>query len=541
MAEQHSYRGTVPQTTIVLSGSWKDIFENGGLWALEEVLPAFLMSCRWFGGKGRGIERCEIADVILLPANGDSAAVVITRVVYTIGPPETYALTLAFADGAEAESLGRESARSIVVRVIVDGRERLLCEAVRVRGFAPVLLEAVARGRRFGGRVGELWAVPAPAFDKVRGSEAERLAATVLEGEQSNTSILFGGRLILKLIRRVESGPHPDEEIGLFLSEVPGFENSPPLAGVIRYHPPGGQPMSIGLLHGYIPNEGDAWRFTVEAVRLFLERVMDARSSERREPAGVGADLESARILGRRTARLHLALASRPDQPGFAPEPFTIEYQRSLHLSMCALAERVFDALRRNMERIPTEAKGDAERLLARRVEVLDRFAWVRDRPVSALRTRVHGDYHLGQVLWTGGDFVILDFEGEPSQPLVTRRVKQSPLRDVAGMVRSYHYAAFHALSTFLATHAATREEQAAWRSSANDWYAWVSGAFVETYLQAMGDSPVLPRLQRDLQGLLSIHLLEKAVYELGYELDNRPEWVWLPLQGIAQVLAREW
>src|SRR2546423_7430725 len=271
-----------------------------------------------------------------------------------------------------------------------------------------------------------------------------------MAAEQSNTSIVYGDRVILKLVRRLEPGLNPDLEIGRFLTET-GLPHIPPVAGSLEYRTMSGEPMTVAIVQGFVRNEGDAWQFTLDALGHYLEEVL-ARGPAREGPfvdrpallelarteapdiahETIGAYLESARLLGQRTAELHLALASDLEDPAFAPEPFSILYQRSLYQSLRAPAVRTFRLLRASSPDDPQLAM-----VLSYEGEILERYRSVLDRQGDATRTRGHGDYHLGQVLWTGKGFVIIDFQGAAAQPLGERRIKRSPLRDVAGMIRS--------------------------------------------------------------------------------------------------------
>ncbi|HYV00822.1 MAG TPA: phosphotransferase, partial [Actinomycetota bacterium] len=254
------------------------------------------------------------------------------------------------------------------------------------------------------------------------------------------------------------------------------------------------------------------------------------------EPPGLahelfGTYLESARLLGQRTGELHLALAADESDPAFAPEPFTSHYQRGMFQSMRALTNEVFQLIRSRQRDIPQVVQ-----ILDLEEEITRRFRAVADARIEAMRIRVHGDYHLGQVLHTGKDFVIIDFEGEPSRPLGERRIKRSPLKDVAGMIRSYHYAAYTALFD-QAQDPVNPENPAFLEPWALFWYFWVSSAFLRSYLDVCGDSGLLPKSHDGLVVLLDGMVLEKAVYELRYELNYRPTWVRIPIEGILQLV----
>jgi len=247
-----------------------------------------------------------------------------------------------------------------------------------------------------------------------------------------------------------------------------------------------------------------------------------------------GFFLEMVGLLGNRTGELHLALASRPQTPAFSPEPFSLLYQRSVYQSMRSLGRQVLVRLERNLERLAPETRTEAQWLLASEQEILRRLRRFLDRKFSAMKIRIHGDYHLGQVLFTGKDFIIIDFEGEPARAMSERRIKRSPLRDVAGMIRSFHYAA-HAV---LHQHGQLRSEDVQALSEwGQAWYCHVSGVFLHAYLGTVANASFVPKERQDLEIMLDAFLLEKAVYELGYELDNRPDWVEIPLRGIRELV----
>ncbi len=251
----------------------------------------------------------------------------------------------------------------------------------------------------------------------------------------------------------------------------------------------------------------------------------------------IGTYLESARLLGRRTAELHLTLASALEDSAFAPEPLTPHYLRGLFQSMRNLATQSLRLLRKQIKGLPSEVAPTAERVLAQESKIVNSYGRLLEHRINAKRIRIHGDYHLGQVLWTGKDFVILDFEGEPAVALSERRIKRSPLRDVAGMIRSFDYAAHAGLLQHVARGSLSPENSSAFALWGRFWNQTVSASFLRTYLQALGQSDLLPNTQGEFQALLRAYLLNKAMYELGYELNNRPAWLRIPLLGVLQLL----
>jgi maltose alpha-D-glucosyltransferase/alpha-amylase len=417
----------------------------------------------------------------------------------------------------------------------------------------------MARRLRFKGETGELTASSTRALRQLRGPADEHLEPSVLKAEQSNTSVIYGDKLILKLIRRLDAGTNPELEIGRFLTERTKLAHVPPVAGFLEYRRGRQEPLTVAILQGLVPNEGDAWQYTLDALDRYFERALTASltSDEAAPPVGsllslsdgeapedittlLGPYLESAMLLGQRTGELHLALASSPDDANFAPETITPFYQRSLYQSMRNLTSQVLQALRRRLRHLPEELQGQAQRVLDREETILGRFRAVVEGKITGTRIRCHGDYHLGQILYTGKDFVIIDFEGEPARPLSERRIKRSALRDVAGLLRSFHYAAYSALFAREPSGAVRPQDTEALEPWSRLWYMSVSAAFLRAYLATASRGRFLPSARKELEIMLDAYLLEKAIYELGYELNNRPDWVRIPLQGILDLLALE-
>jgi len=366
--------------------------------------------------------------------------------------------------------------------------------------------------------------------------------STVLGAEQSNSAMLFADKFFLKLYRKLEDGVNPDVEVTRFLTERTGFENVPAFSGAIEYRREKSQPTVVCLLQDAIQAEADAWTMTLDHVGRYYERVLGQKTQLQNEATPTAALIdelvggvysEKAKLLAQRTGELHLALASVKDDPLFAPEPFNAMAQRSVYQSMRALLRRNFDALKKNLKDIPEHLRDEAKDVLGTEKEILGREKRLLDRKTNAAKIRIHGDYHLGQVLSTGKDFVILDFEGEPARPMSERKLKRSALRDVAGMMRSFQYAAYSAL-----WQPGMRTEDVPFLEHwADIWYRQMSSTFLQKYLQTTAGATFVPQNSDDLQILLEAYLLDKAVYEIGYELNNRPDWVIIPIRGIKHIL----
>jgi maltose alpha-D-glucosyltransferase/alpha-amylase len=548
---------TAEVPTLKVHDRCERIFQDEGKAALTALLPEYLQRCRWFGGKARQIGSLTISEIIPFPYNTSVAYIVLVIVGYTEGSPETYVLPLTIATGAAINRVQQELSQAIVARVEGEDGEGVLYEAIWETGFCQALLETISRRRRFKGTLGELVSMPSRTLRQLYNPGDTAPPPSLLKAEQSNTSVVYGDKVILKLFRRVSEGVNPDLEIGRFLTEKTSFSHVAPLASALEYRRSQGEPVTVAVLHGFVPNQGDAWGYTLDALDRYFEvalaqpatvqpivpqKPLLALMEEEIPPlAGelIGPYLTSTRLLGQRTAELHIALASDASDPHFAPEPFSTLYQRSIYQSMRSLAAQSFQLLRRRLKNLPEAVLAEARKILSLESEVSKRFQAVLHHKIVTMRTRYHGDFHLGQVLYTGKDFVIIDFEGEPARPLSERRMKRSPLRDVAGMLRSFHYAAYAGLfeqgnTGVLNSHPGGLVSLEPW---ARYWCAWVSAVFTKAYLAAAQQEPFVPRNRTDLQILLDAFYLEKAVYELSYELNNRPDWVRIPLQGILQLL----
>ncbi len=556
------------------AGGMASIFSEAGTKLLEQLLPNYLVRQRWFGAKSRTIAGVHVADRILIDSN---TAIALLELRYSDQTTETYQLPLALTSGEAAEKLNETAPHSVLATLETSDGSTMLHDATASDAFCQSLLRLIETDAEWGSQQkATASGTHSSQFVTMRGTDA--LAARVGSAEQSNTSILYGRKLILKLFRRLQPGENPDTEIGRFLTEEAGFTRIAPFLGAISLLPPAAEatadaaaPTTLAMLQGLVANEGDGWQWTLDALVGFFASCAGVTpptdSGARPTFASVASAatapgyvelvrthaaeyLDAAALLGQRTAELHLALASPTDNPAFHSEPFT-------DAELAADAQRIeqqikvsLDALRRGLSKMaedettddPAEAEAAARRndaaaqVLSLRPELLQRARRLTTtNPAQAgRRTRIHGDYHLGQVLRSGDDFIILDFEGEPARSLAQRRAKQSPLKDVAGMLRSFSYAGHAGLAAF--NEGATQAdevEQARRRGWANVWTSAVSYEFLRAYRLAVGAHDELLGQDAEAQQMLDAYLLEKSLYELLYELNNRPTWAIIPLHGI--------
>ncbi|MFQ3663417.1 MAG: putative maltokinase [Chloroflexaceae bacterium] len=543
-----------PPLITIYADSWDAMFADGPRIGLEQALPAYLRPQRWFGAKSRSIKSAAITDAAPLPYADGLAHLALVSVQYTEGAPETYLVPMALAIGERAQGEPGDARYPVIARLALgpDEEPGIIFDPLIDRGFARALLDVVVSRRRLRSiSGGEVVGAPTRALRALL-ERAESLEPRSVTAEQSNSSLIFGGALILKIFRKVEPGINPDLEIGRYLTEERAFPYTPPTAGALEYVRSGEEPMSLGILQGYVASTGDAWDYTLSvagrayddarsraALRLpeptaTTAALLAAATAEPGPPADevAGAFLQQARLLGERTADLHLALAAGTG-PAFAPEPFTLPYQRSLYASMRSLTTRTFLDLRKVAPRLSAPLRAQAEAALTREGALLARFARITAANIEAVRTRIHGDFHLGQVLYTGSDFMLIDFEGEPVRPIGERRIKRSPLHDVAGMLRSFQYAAYATLFSRTSHAPQESEEGAMMRRWADVWSFQVSAAYLGGYLRRAAGAPFIPAAPADLEALLEVCVLEKLVYEMGYEMNNRPTWLSIPLSGL--------
>jgi maltose alpha-D-glucosyltransferase/alpha-amylase len=465
-----------------------------------KVLPEYLPKQRWFGAKSRRIRTVHVADW----AEFAGAAMTVLDVEYDSGEPDRFFVPLFAKDGAVQDALQDDG----------------FCTALLTLHELPT-----AEGKIYGQVAAEV------------AGGAITYTVRRVSAEQHNSSIIFGDSVILKLFRRLQAGQNPDIEIGKYLTEKAHFDRIPAFMGLMEYRRDAGEPFALAMLQRLIPNEGDGWRWTTEELERYYENCARIPFPQAADSARdhVGAFLEAARVLGRRTAELHLALASATDDPALAPEPFDGREMDSTTAEMREEAAKAFDVLKSNLSTLPDEVLEMAGVALGKRRQIVDRLCLKAQDRNYGERIRTHGDYHLGQVLRTKNDFVIIDFEGEPALPLAQRRAKHSPLRDVAGMLRSFSYAANATLMTYTTRHPEDFESLAPWASL---WERTVSAEFLSTYRDVAAGSNILPAAEEDFRRLLDACLLEKATCELMYELNNRPIWVRIPLAGILALSA---
>jgi maltose alpha-D-glucosyltransferase/alpha-amylase len=546
---------------LVLRETWEEVFRGPARERLGELLADYLRRCAWYSEKDRAIERVTISDVVRVPYDSECAYVCLVRFAFNDGEPETYQIPLAYAAGGEAARMETEAPERVVYWLLLrdkstatypDGEPGVLYDPLGGRPFSHALLQYLAHGQRFADRTAEVIHTPLPGLGPLLPDEAAVLELRLLKEKQTNTSLAFGERLVLKVFRRVEPGIHPEIELGRCLTDKTSFQHAAPVVGLIELRRPHGANTALGVWTGFVPNQGDAWTHTLHVLGSFYDHALTRRDREpdlalpSRPFLGVldeelpqaakdalGSYLESARLLGQRTAEMHLALASVRDDPAFAPEPFGALYQRSLYQSFRSQVRQSFETLRQRRDSLPEMARREATQLLDKEDAVLRRARRIYEHKINAQRLRCHGDYQLDQVLYTGKDFYVIDWEGEANRSLSDRRHKRPPLRDVAGMLFSFGYAAF------AAAHRSNirPEDVPALVPWSRFWTYWAGVAFLQSYLATCLPCPFLPERREELTILFDFCLLKRAAHYLRSDLRSGNGRVEVPVRGFLRLL----
>ncbi len=559
---------------MILSDGWKSLFiEQVSMWRSgaatrmreqfeTDALPHHVEAQRWYAAKGETITRARMGayarwgDAWLLEiVQIETAAAASTATANSTTPAAPIAITtspaaamataiaatgdtsyfvpLALAWEDKDDERLKMMTGSAVARVRQQAQVGVMADALADESFCRAVVEAIGRGDRIASSSGEFRFEATHAFASIAGDDIASLAVGRPHAQSSNSIVTLGDRLFLKAYRRVRPGRNPEFEMGCYLTDAAHFANAVPVAGVLEHIAADGTVRTLAIVQAHVANQGDGWNLTLD----YLKRFIESSRSVAEIPADVHAtSLERAVTLGARTAELHNALVQSRGHSAFDPEPMTAADIGADRDRVLADLERTCSQLGSALARLPDATRPLAEAVLAARpgLEVQIRAITATTSTTTGLRKiRIHGDYHLGQVLVTKNDFVIIDFEGEPGRDVDERRVRQSPLRDVAGMLRSFSYAHHSALRDGVAG----GSDPLTTAALLDDWEARTRAAFIEGYGAAV-DTSLWPDGSADGRGLLGLYVLEKALYEVRYELDNRPDWVGIPLQGVLTSIA---
>jgi maltose alpha-D-glucosyltransferase/alpha-amylase len=538
-AEAPHWHETMPEplpefVTLVLRDSWRSLM--GGREAQElatNVLPAFIAKQRWFAAKDSRIARAHLITLGELADGGNGYLLLQAEIDLTGSESQRYFVPLGLSWEEDAGTTSWPLMPFMLAKARRGARVGAIYDAMSADQFTLAMIEAMRRNTELASpdcttRFVSTESMPEAGLGEVK--EIRRLTA-----EQSNSSVIVGDQAVLKIYRRLVEGEHPEIEVARFLTQTAHYENTPPLLGSAEQVGKDGKRHALAVLTGFVRNQGDGWSFTLS----YLDRVFDEmRLVETAGPVPPAERhaiyLEQIRTLGRRTAELHRALAIETDDPAFAAEAVTAADMKAWGEATQRQADKAFAALERSRATTDGPLHESIEAILARHKECLAAIRKLSGKRVRASKTRVHGDYHLGQVLVVANDFFIIDFEGEPARSLAERRAKSTPVKDVAGMLRSLEYAAWAALFRLLEHEVDPFSKllpyALAWREAAQE-------AFLRCYIETMGDCPSWPAERAEADRLLNLFVLDKALYEICYEAANRPNWLRIPVAGLRTVL----
>ena len=545
----------LPELTV--ADSWHELFAGAALKRLARAMPALLMRTRWYAGRTRVVSQVGIADVVPL-ANGrrqPEAYVCLVDIDYESGEPDTYVVPLVAepAEVADAILADRPDTALAWVAVRSSGERLLLVDALGQEDFVaslPGIFERRRRLRSTGGA--EIEASASVDLRRMVGELGDAPAVRV-DGPYNNSHRVYENRFAIKLFRRAQEGVNPELQVGSYLTSA-GFEAAPQVIGAWEYQRGTAEPRTLAIVTSYVPNEGDAWHYTIDQLELFYEGILagspgrapqvpalrqlvDGWGAHAAIDDVVGPYLDNASQLGRQLASLHACLAANTDA-SFTPEPFSTLWQRSLYQSMRSRLAPTLRVLESGRRHLASELDGVVDAVLASQATIDELLGEVRSPRFAAQRIRIHGDLHLGQILVSGRQWVFLDFEGEPSRSPTERRIKRTALVDLAGLMRSFDYAAHHAMQA-LGERGLLRPGQrraaAAW---GRVWQTRVTAEMISAYRATLADSAIVPADSAEFSRLLEPLLVDRMLQEIRHHVVHDPRWAGVALASLNHLVA---
>jgi maltose alpha-D-glucosyltransferase/alpha-amylase len=533
---------------------WKELLSNHYREQLEnDILPGYLKKIKWFGGRGQAIYTITIANHAVVQQEAGNVYWLLVEVSYQSALPEMYQLPLAFASDQQAGKIKHSCPQAVIAQMKLGNEEGILCDAFFTAAFQQTLLQKMAGHKSLSLKEQEISFYANTAL-KQYVQEHEAIKSRMHASDQYNTSITYDNTLFLKMYRKVDRAINPDLEITRFLTEQARFTHVPAFMGSVEWkfdH----DGIVLGIMQEMIENHGDGHSYVLERINNYIERILardrstlqpDQRFGSLTHPLGFDQlpdslqvllgppAAEQARLLGVRTGQMHLALSSGIYLKEFSPEDFSLHYQRSLYSSWQSLVRETWQTLSRTLPSLPAGLRNTAQELLARRGAVQDKLKRIYTKKLDAAKIRIHGNLHLGQVLLTGKDLSIQDYGGDARHSYSERRLKRSPLRDVASMVSSLHYTAHEG---FLLNNHGPKEELPQLLPFAAFWAHHMSGFFIKGWLDTVQNSLLVPHQPADQEMMLQVYLLHRAIRDLNEELQNRPDYAVVPLHLINELM----
>lgn len=531
------------QEPFVFKTDWKNAFDDEEFVKVfsSDILENYIINKRWYGGKASTLKYIEVVDFFKISSKDNTYFGVLLEVNFKEAFYQHYFMPLAFMSEEELDT------NTIIAPVKMNNVDGFLVDALHQEDFRKLLFEEIIHSKGTSSKV---------QFHKGNKLEDKEYISSKFMGvEQSNTSIIYNNTLVLKIFRRIYISMNPDYEISRFLTERMNFKSSPEYKGSISVILTEGN-ITLGLMQELVPNQGDAWKFMLEEVDRIFENLNHKKIKINKLPdidlfkrlkinevpheiidwAGLSIFLR-IQTLATRTAEMHIALGSDIHETAFTPTTYNGDYTVWLKNRLTYQFQNRLNILENNLHKLDGLALELANQFLDHKKEIrklfLD-FDWTK---MKSERIRIHGDYHLGQVLVNGDDFYILDFEGEPESTIRDRKVKQPPLKDVAGMFRSFHYSIY---ATIFNNKDKYPYDQKELFQAGEILFKYFVGVFLQTYTEVAQGGNLNIGYKKEIDFLLKYCLLEKAVYELGYELNSRPRWSVIPLTGIASIMEFE-
>lgn len=529
------------QNPFVFKTDWKDAFDDEEFIKVfsSDILENYIINKRWYGGKASTLKYIEVVDSFKITSMNNNYYGVLLEVNFKEAFFQHYFMPISFMLEEELDT------NTIIAPVELNGKEGFLVDALHQEDFRKLLFDKIINSKEND--------ISKVNFHKgVKLLDKEYISSKFMGVEQSNTSIIYNNNLVLKIFRRIYISMNPDYEISRFLTERMNFKSSPEYKGSISVNFSEGD-ITLGLMQEMVPNQGDAWKYMLDEIdrifsnlsakkikidklpniELFQKLRLNEVPPEIIDWAGLGVILR-IQTLARRTAEMHIALGSDIHETAFTPTTYNGDYTVWLKNRLTYQFQNRLNILENNLHKLDGLALDLANQFLDNKKSIrklfLD-FDWTK---MKSERIRIHGDYHLGQVLVNGDDFYILDFEGEPESTIRDRKVKQPPLKDVAGMFRSFHYAIY---ATIFNNKDVYPYEQKELFQAGEVLFKYFVGVFLQTYVEVAQAGNLNIGYNKEIDFLLKYCLLEKAVYELGYELNSRPRWSVIPLTGIASIM----
>ncbi len=515
-------------------------------------LQQYLPRCDWFDNNSKKIQRLEIKNKIIY----STWVILYFEAIFEDDSSDNYFIPLALVDKDLAQSLLEDHPKALLMNIKDASKESICFDACYHPDFRNELLQCITHSKVVHNHNGDLHFYRGKALKKKLSDEYLITDSKVFKGEQSNTSLIYGKQFYLKLYRKIVEGVNPDVEIAKHLTEKLKFPYTPPFLGSINLKDKKNNVLELGCLQRYIKSEGDAWHMMLETARIFYDELRASQEELLVAPVEFnflvnsmgkktyeilgdrigGAITDFAALVGQRTAKLHLSLATPEGDASFLPESFTLFDQRAVFETMRKQLKIVFLQLKSIKESLPENIQSMLPELFQHESDIVEAMKVLVNRRFTLLKIRIHGNYHLGQLIGSGKELMITDFQGESTRTIADRRRKKIVMEDVAGMIRSFHYAAYHALYQQQTLREYEIHQMEPW---ANTWAQYLSHVFFLAYQSALSVSnlPLLPLDKEDSRDLLQAYLLDKSIYEIRYELKNRPDWLYIPLKSIYSLL----